>query len=113
MPQEVDAQEWPLQPLPKHQYLPLIQKKQDDILPDVEGCDNEVEEDAWIVSQTRTACPFCYTDFINQEEVIEHMEICLGTDPEHEVLKLICLYCQKTFEKYHKILKHIGIHIIR
>jgi hypothetical protein len=27
-------------------------------------------------------CPFCHTDFINQEEVIEHMEICSVTDPE-------------------------------
>ena len=28
------------------------------------------------------------------------MEICSGTDPEPEVLKLIRPYCQKTFETY-------------
>ena len=26
--------------------------------------------------------PFCHNNFINQEEVIEHMEICSGTDPD-------------------------------
>ena len=31
---------------------------------------------------TNYPCPFCHTDFINQEEVIEHMEICSVTDPE-------------------------------
>ena len=49
---------------------------------------------------TNYPCPFCHTNFINQEEVIEHMEICSWTDPEPEVLKLICSYCQKTFETY-------------
>ena len=62
---------------------------------------------------TNYPCPFCHTDFINQEDVIEHIEICLGTDQEHEVLKLICPYCQQTFETYDKIEKHIGIHIMR
>ena len=41
------------------------------------------------------------------------MEICSGTDPEPEVLKLSCPYCQQTFETYDKIEKHIGIHIMR
>ena len=31
---------------------------------------------------TNYPCPFCHTDFINQEDVIEHMEICSVTDPE-------------------------------
>ena len=62
---------------------------------------------------TNNSCPFCHTDFINQEEVIEHMEICSGTDPEPEVLKLICPYCQQTFDIYDKIENHIGIHIMR
>ena len=56
-------------------------------------------------------CPFRHTNFINQEEVIEHMEICSWTDPEPEALKLICPYCQKTFEMYDKIEKPIGIDI--
>ena len=41
------------------------------------------------------------------------MEICSGTYPETEVLKLICPYCKQTFETYDKIKKHIVIHIMR
>ena len=63
--------------------------------------------------QTNYPCPFCHTKFINQDEVIEHMEICSWTDPEPEVLKLIRPYCQKTFEPYDKIEKPIGIDILR
>ena len=62
---------------------------------------------------TNYPCPFCHTDFINQEEVIEHMEICSGTDPKPKVLKLIGPYCQPTFETYDKIEKHIWIHFMR
>ena len=40
------------------------------------------------------------------------MEIYSGTDPEPGVLKLICPYCQQTFETYEKIERHLGIHII-
>ena len=32
-------------------------------------------------------CQFCHNDFNNQEEVIEHMEICSGTNTEPEVWK--------------------------
>ena len=46
------------------------------------------------------SCPFCHTNFINKLEVIEYMEICSGTDPELEVLKLICPHCQQTFDIY-------------
>ena len=77
-----------------------------DILPDVEGCDNEEEEDAMdcesdsdssdsTFERSDYPCPFCHTDFMNEEEVTEHLEICSGTDPEPEVLKLICPYCQQ------------------
>ena len=59
------------------------------------------------------SCPFCHPNFINQEEVIEYMEICSGTDPEPEVLKQICPYCQQTFETDDKIEKHITIYIMR
>ena len=52
---------------------------------------------------TNYPCQFCHNNFINQEEVIEHMEICSGTDPDPEVLKLIWPYGQKTFETYDKI----------
>ena len=62
---------------------------------------------------TNYPCPFCHTDFINQDEVIEHMEICLGTETEPEVLKVIRPYCLKTFETFDKIEKPIKIHIIR
>jgi hypothetical protein len=31
---------------------------------------------------TNYPCPFCHTDLINQEDVIEHMKICSVTDPE-------------------------------
>ena len=62
---------------------------------------------------TNYPCPFCHTNFINQEEVTEHMEICSGTDQEPEVLKLICPFCQKTFETFDKLEKPIGIHIMR
>ena len=59
-------------------------------------------------------CPFCHPDFINQqEEVIEHMEVWSGTDPEPEVLKMIWPYCKQTFETYDKIEKPITIHIMR
>ena len=58
-----------------------------DILPDVEGCDSKQEEDAIdcesdsksLNSTSKISdypCPCCHTDFISQEEVIEHMEIC-------------------------------------
>ena len=49
---------------------------------------------------TNYSCPFCHTDFINQEKVVEHMEICSGTDPELDVLKPISPYCQQTFDIY-------------
>ena len=62
--------------------------------------------------QTICSCQFCHTE-INQEEVVEHMEICSGTDQEPEVQKLICPYCQQTFDIYEKIENHIGIHITR
>ena len=42
-------------------------------------------------------CQFCHNDFINQDEVIEHMEICSGTDTEPKVWKLMCTFCQQTF----------------
>ena len=84
-----------------------------DILPDVEGCDNEEEEDACIVSQTQTARTLLLKDLPIQEEVIERVEISSGTDTEPKVLKLICPYCQQTFETYDKIEKHIEIHIMR
>ena len=58
---------------------------------------------------TNYSCPFCHTDFINQEEVIDHMEIFSGTDTEHEVLKLNCPYGQQTFDIYDKIENYIGI----
>ena len=85
-----------------------------DSLPDVEGWDNEEKEDAMdcesdsdisdsTSERSDYPCPFCHTDFINQEEVFEHMEICSGTDPKPEVLKLICPYCQQTFDKYDKL----------
>ena len=57
-------------------------------------------------------CPFCHNDFINQEEVIERVEISSGTYTEPMVLKLICPYCQQTFETYDNIEKYIGIHIM-
>ena len=62
---------------------------------------------------TNYPCPFCINDFINQEEFIEHKEICSGTNPKPEVLNLICPYGQKTFETYDKIEKPSGSHIIR
>ena len=40
------------------------------------------------------------------------MEIYSGTDTELGMLKLICPYCQQTFETYDKIKRHLGIHII-
>ena len=62
-------------------------------------------KEASLVSRlyTNYSCPFWHNDFINQEEVIDHMEICSETDPEHEMLKLICPYIQKTFKTYDKI----------
>ena len=60
-----------------------------DILPDVEeeeedAMDCESDSDSLDSTSERSdyPCPFCNTDFINQEEVFEHMEICSGTDPE-------------------------------
>ena len=92
-----------------------------DILPAVEGCDNGEEEDAKdceldsdsldsISERSDYPCPFCHNDFINQEEVIEPMESCLGTDTEPEVLKPICPYCHQIFETTDEIEDHIGIH---
>ena len=64
-----------------------------DILPDVERCDSQQEEDAMdcesdsegLDSTSKRSdypCPFCHTDFIGQEQVIEHVEICSGTHTE-------------------------------
>ena len=94
------------------------------IIPDVEGCDKEKKEDAIDCesdsdssdsSSERCDNPFLFwhTDFITQEEIIAHMEICSGTDTEPEVLKLICPHCQQTFETYDRIKNHIWIRIMR
>ena len=40
------------------------------------------------------------------------MEICSGTDPEPEVLKLIRPYCQQNFETTDGIEKHIRVNIM-
>ena len=56
---------------------------------------------------------FCHTNFINQEEVVEHMKICSGANSETEVRKQICHNCQQAFETCEKIEKHFGIHIMR
>ena len=57
---------------------------------------------------TNYPSPFCHTDFMNQEDVIEHMEICSITD-----LKVTCPYCQQTIKTYDKIEKHNGIDNMR
>ena len=62
---------------------------------------------------TNCLCPFCHTNFINQEEVIEHMAICSGTGAKPEVLKLVCPYCQPTFETYDKLDKQIQTHVMK
>ena len=91
------------------------------ILPAVEGCDNEEEEDPmdceWysdsmdsISERSDYPCPFCHNNFINKEEVIEPMEICLGTDTETEVLKSICPFCHQIFKTTDEIEEHIVIH---
>ena len=85
---------------------------------DVEGCESKQEEDVIDFESDSASSdstskrsdyplPFCHTDFINQEDVIEHMEICSVTDPEPEVLKLICPHCQQNFETADGIEKHI------
>ena len=90
-----------------------------DIFPDVEeeeedamDCESDSDSSDSTCEISDYPCPFCHTNFINQEEVFEYMEICSGTDPEPEVLKLICPKCQQTFETSDKIEKHIGIHIM-
>ena len=47
-------------------------------------------KEAPLATRLQTICsyPFCHTKIINQEEVIEHMEMFSGTDPEHEVQSL-------------------------
>ena len=62
---------------------------------------------------TNYSCPFCHTHFINREKVIEQIEICSGTYPEPEMMKLNGLNCQQAFEIYDKIENHIGFHIMR
>ena len=42
-----------------------------------------------ILLHTNYPCPCCHTNFINQEEVIDNIEIGSGTDSEPEVLNLI------------------------
>ena len=92
-----------------------------EILPADKGCDNEEEEDPmdceWdsdsmdsIFERSDYPCLFCKKNFINQEEVIEPMEICLGTDAETEVMKPICPYCHQIFKITDEIEEHIGIH---
>ena len=41
------------------------------------------------------------------------MEICVGKNPEPEVMKLVVLHCQQTIDIYDKIENHIGIHVMR
>ena len=78
-----------------------------DIIPDVEGCNNEEESDSDRLDsnpeRSDYPCPICHTDFVNKKEVIEHMEICSGTYPEPKRLNLICTYCKQTFATNDKI----------
>ena len=76
------------------------------------SCESDSDSSDTTSERSAYPGPLCYNDFINQEEVIERVEISSGTDPEPKVLKLICPYCQQTFETYDKIKKHIGIHIM-
>ena len=76
-------------------------------------CESDSDSLDSISERSDLPSPFCHTDFINQKEVIEHMEICSRADPEPKVLQLICPCCKQTFETYYKIEKHIGIHIMR
>ena len=73
-----------------------------------------IYKEASLATRLRTnySCPFCHTDFINHEKVMEHMEICSGTDLELDVLKPIRPYCQQTFDTYDKIENYIGIQIM-
>ena len=76
-------------------------------------CESDSDSSDTISERSDYPFPFCHNDFINQEDVNKHVEICSGTDTEPEVLKLICPNSQKTFETYDKIEKHIGIHTMR
>ena len=76
-------------------------------------CESDSDSSDSTCERSDYPCLVFHTNFINQEEVIEHMEICSGTDPEREVLKLTCPYCQQTFETHDKIGKHIQIYILR
>ena len=44
-------------------------------------CQSDQYLNIYIYNQVQTicSCPFCHTEIINQEEVIEHIEICSGT----------------------------------
>ena len=75
-------------------------------------CESDSDSSDTTSERPAYPCPFCHNDFINQEEVIERVEISSGTDTEPMVLKLICPYCQQTFETHDKIEKHFGIHIM-
>ena len=86
------------------------ESKQEEVAMD---CESDSDSSDSTFERSDYPCPFCHTNFINQEEVFEHMEICSGTDPEPEVLKLIRPYCQQNFETADGIEKHIGIHIMR
>ena len=109
---------WALVNLVKENNSIDVMNRAHTILPDVVGCDEE-EEDAMEYesdadnsdsdsSNSDYPCPFCHYDFTNQEEVIDHMEICSETD--QEMMKPICPYCQQTFETTDEMEQHIGIH---
>ena len=70
-------------------------------------CESDSDSSVSTSERSHYSCQFCHTNFINQGYVIEHMEICLGTDPEPEVLKLTCPYYQQTFETHNKTQNHI------
>ena len=76
-------------------------------------CESDSDSSDTTFEMSDYPCPFCHSDFINQEEVIEHVEICSGTDTELEVLKLICPYCWQTFETNDEIDNYIGIFLMR
>ena len=48
-------------------------------------------------------CQFCHNDFINQEEGIEHVEICSGTNTEREVWKPHVLIASKLVKQMTKV----------
>ena len=58
-------------------------------------------------------CAICQKMYINNTELIEHVELCdveENKESEEDRENVSCLYCQKLFSNSKEVLKHMEVH---